>query len=177
MEEKKREELSFASCFDLAALLEVAMSTKWRISPAAATWGYFSYSVEGFLWQSLRTKNAFLNGVKNLAAIFTEGLVGGDLIGGDLELGNLTRGALEGGGEVLEWGEVFCDCGESLAEGRDALRAEGRGGEGGEGRERVSEIFEAVIALGEVFKTGEMGDVFEFGEGGVRGLQEVGGDT
>ena len=124
-----------------------------------------------------RTKNAFLNGVKNLAAIFTEGLVGGDLIGGDLELGNLTRGALEGGGEVLEWGEVFCDCGESLAEGRDALRAEGRGGEGGEGREPVSEVFEAVIALGEVFKTGEMGDVFEFGEGGVRGLQEVGGDT
>jgi len=107
----------------------------------------------------------------DLAAIFTEGLVGGDLIGGDLELGNLTRGALEGGGEV------FCDCGESLAEGRDALRAEGRGGEGGEGRERVSEVFEAVIALGEVFKSGEIGDVFEFGEGGVRGLQEVGGDT
>jgi len=113
----------------------------------------------------------------DLAAIFTEGLVGGDLIGGDLELGNLTRGALEGGGEVLEWGEVFCDCGESLAEGRGALRAEGRGGEGGEGRERVSEVFETVIALGEVFKSGEMGDVFEFGEGGVRGLQEVGGDT
>jgi len=113
----------------------------------------------------------------DLAAIFTEGLVGGDLIGGDLELGILTRGALEGGGEVLEWGEVFCDCGGSLAKGRDALRAEGRGGEGGEGRERVSEVFEAVIALGEVFKTGEMGDVFEFGEGGVRGLQEVGGDT
>ena len=129
MEEKKREELSFASCFDLAALLEVAMSTKWRISPAAATWGYFSHSVEGFLLQSLRTKKCFfeeVNGVKNLAAIFTEGLVGGDLIGGDLELGNLTRGALEGGGEV------FCDCGESLAEGRDALRAEGRGGEGGD---------------------------------------------
>ena len=118
-----------------------------------------------------------VNGVKNLAAIFTEGLVGVDLIGGDLELGNLTKGALEGGGEVLEWGEVFCDCGGSLAEGRDALRAEGRGGEGGEGRERVSEVFEAVIALGEVFKSGEMGDVFEFGEGGVRGLQEVGGDT
>jgi len=37
MEEKKREELSFASCFDLAALLEVALSTKWRISPAAET--------------------------------------------------------------------------------------------------------------------------------------------
>ena len=54
-----------------------------------------------------------------------------------------------------------------MAEGREALRAEGRGGEGGEGRERVREIFEG----------GEFGEILELGEGGVRGLQEVGGET
>jgi len=122
---------------------------------------------------------------RDLVAKFVEGLVGGDLIGGDFEEGDLARGAFEGGGEafeggeVFEWGEafegrdllscgeVFWDWGDSLAEGREALRAEGRGGEGGEGRDRVREIFEG----------GEFGEILELGEGGVRGLQEVGGET
>ena len=125
----------------------------------------------------------------HLVAKFVEGLVGGDLIGGDFEFGDLARGAFEEGGEVFvggevfEWGEaleelgegrvllscgeVFWDWGDSLAEGREALRADGRGGEGGEGRERVREIFEG----------GEFGEILELGEGGVRGLQEVGGET
>ena len=109
-----------------------------------------------------------------------EGRVGGDLVGGDFEVGDLARGAFEGGeafvggevfdwgeGDLLSWGEVLCDWGDSLAEEREALRAEGRGGEGGEGRERVREIFEG----------GEFGEILELGEGGVRGLQEVGGET
>ena len=123
---------------------------------------------------------------ENLVAKVVEGLVDGDLIGGDFEVGDLARGAFKGGeafeegeafaegGErdLLSWGELLCDWGESLAgrwdEGREALRADGRGGEGGEGRERVREIFEG----------GEFGEILEeLGEGGVRGLQEVGGET
>ena len=61
-----------------------------------------------------------------------------------------------------------------MADGREVLREEGRGGEGGEGRERVREIFEGG-EIGEILELGEKGEIL--GEGGDRGLQEVGGET
>lgn len=63
-----------------------------------------------------------------------------------------------------------------MADGREVLREEGRGGEGGEGRERVREIFEGG-EIGEILELGEKGEILEVGEGGDRGLQEVGGET
>ena len=45
-----------------------------------------------------------------------------------------------------------------MADGREVLREEGRGGEGGEGRERVREIFEG----------GEIGETAFFSRGAHR---------